>query len=77
MDREANRRILDRAAAEALKFRNGIAERSHSPVKKYAEMAGMFAGPLPEHPADGEDVMKELVAKADMRLMMPTGPRLN
>ncbi len=77
MDSEANRRILDRAAAEALKFRNGIAERSHSPVKKYAEMAGMFAGPLPEHPADGEDVMKELVAKADMRLMMPTGPRLN
>ncbi len=35
----------------------------------------MFAGPLPEHPADGEDVIKELVAKADMGLMMPTGPR--
>ncbi len=75
MDRKANRRILDRAATEALKFRNGIAERSHRPVKKYAEMVEMFAGPLPAHPADGEDVIKELAAKADIGLMMPTGPR--
>lgn len=75
MTTDTNRRVLDRAAAEALKFRNSIAHRSHSPVKNYAEMVGNFAGPLPENPVDGEDVIKELVAKADMGLMMPTGPR--
>lgn len=75
MTTDTNRRVLDRAAAEALKFRNSITHRSHSPVKNYAEMVGNFASPLPENPVDGEDVIKELVAKADMGLMMPTGPR--
>jgi glutamate/tyrosine decarboxylase-like PLP-dependent enzyme len=75
MDREANERILSCAAAEALKFRNGITERSHSPTRNYAEMLEVFSGPLPEQPADGEEVIKELAAKADMGLMMPAGPR--
>jgi glutamate/tyrosine decarboxylase-like PLP-dependent enzyme len=75
MDKEENRRVLGLAAAEALKFRNGIDTRKHTPKRDYAGMGEAFTSPLPEHPADGEHVISELVAKADQGLMMPTGPR--
>jgi glutamate/tyrosine decarboxylase-like PLP-dependent enzyme len=75
MDGNSTKRILDLAAAEALKFRNSIPTRLHRPLKTYAEMKDIFAAPLPEHPEDGETVIRELAEKADQGLMMPTGPR--
>lgn len=72
---KAAERILDAAAAAALKFRKSIGTRPQRPAKSYAEMKSIFESPLPDGPDDGEAVIKELVEKADNGLQMATGPR--
>jgi glutamate/tyrosine decarboxylase-like PLP-dependent enzyme len=72
---KAAERILDAAAAAALKFRKSIGTRPQRPAKSYAEMKSIFESPLPEGPSDGETVIRDLATKADEGLQMATGPR--
>jgi glutamate/tyrosine decarboxylase-like PLP-dependent enzyme len=71
----ADDEILDRAARLALGFRRALDGRPQRPLKSFAEMRRIFAGPLPELSRDGVDVIEELVAKAEPGLGAMAGAR--
>jgi glutamate/tyrosine decarboxylase-like PLP-dependent enzyme len=75
MTSDAFRPLLDTVAAEAVRYRRASVDRPHRPDRTYAEMCAAFAAPTPERGAPGEEVIGELIARADQGLANMVGPR--
>lgn len=67
--------VLPAAAAHAAAYRAAIAQADHTPVADYAAMVAAFAAPVPEHGADAQAIIEELVAMATPGIRAQTGPR--
>lgn len=63
------------AAEHAIRFRKMAASMPQRPAATYAEVKHAFSGRLPDEPSPPEAIIAELVEKASMGLMMPTGRR--
>lgn len=69
--------LFSQAAREAARFREGAATRPHRPDRMYADRVDAFSEPLPEAGASGDNVIRELVEKAEPGLHAMTGPRFH
>lgn len=75
MDQPTLETLLRGVAEHAAVFRDGAAQRAHKPARSFAEMKQQFASALPEHGIPPQDVINELIAKAEGGLANMTGPR--
>jgi glutamate/tyrosine decarboxylase-like PLP-dependent enzyme len=69
------RAALERAARDALLYRDAVADAPGVPAADYPAMRERVAAPLPATGTDPETVIAELVALAGPGLMPMTGPR--
>lgn len=69
--------LFAQAAREAARFRVGSAERLHRPERMYAASVEAFSGALPERGMPADEVITELVGKAEPGLHAMTGPRFH
>jgi glutamate/tyrosine decarboxylase-like PLP-dependent enzyme len=69
--------LFSQAAQHAARFRAGSATRPHHPDRMYADCVDVFSEPLPETGTSGENVIRELVEKAEPGLHAMTGPRFH
>ncbi|MGO4565431.1 aspartate aminotransferase family protein [Rhizobium sp. 2YAF20] len=69
------RALFSRAAGHAAGFRETVDERPQRPSRDYAGSLSAFEEDLPLHGARMEQVLDELVAKAEPGLHMTTSPR--
>ncbi len=67
--------LWNRAAALAVDFRQGIAERRQSPAATYQQMRQAFAAPAPETGAPPLQVIEELARLAEPGINGMAGPR--
>jgi glutamate/tyrosine decarboxylase-like PLP-dependent enzyme len=70
-----HRRLFERAAEHASRFRDRIGERPPRPVIAPAELEALFDGPTPEVGAEPVQVIDALQAAADPGLTGAAGPR--
>ena len=70
-----HRRLFERAAEHASRFRDRIAERPPRPVVAPAELEARFDGPTPEVGAEPVEIIDALQAAADPGLTGAAGPR--
>lgn len=69
--------LFAQAAEAAARFRSGSSERLHRPERMYAGSVEAFAGALPDRGAPADQVIAELVRKAEPGLHAMTGPRFH
>jgi len=74
-DHSEMRAILERAAAQAIAYREEVGMRPQRPEAGYAQMRRVFALPTPDRGLPGEAVIDELAARAAPGLNAMTGPR--
>jgi glutamate/tyrosine decarboxylase-like PLP-dependent enzyme len=63
------------ASERATHFRATVGDALARPEQTYGEALTSFSEPLPEHPAQAEAVLSELVSKAERGFMKPAGRR--
>ncbi|MBI2255351.1 MAG: aspartate aminotransferase family protein [Proteobacteria bacterium] len=75
MDDTALARLLQQAAAHAIRYRSNVADGLQRPSRNFTEMLATFEAPLPETGAEGEAIIDRLVEDAEPGLHAMTGPR--
>ncbi len=68
-------KTLALVSAHALRFRADSADRPHRPALAYSEMLARLGGPTPERAAAMEQVIGELIERAEPGLAAMIGPR--
>jgi glutamate/tyrosine decarboxylase-like PLP-dependent enzyme len=71
----ATRELLERTAAHAADFLDGLAERPVAPAAGVEDLRAALGGPLPDGPSDPALVLDELVAAADPGVVAIPGGR--
>jgi len=66
---------LDRAAREAIAFRETMATAERAPTASYADIFDAFAAPLPEQGADADTIIADLVERATPGIRGSVHPR--
>jgi len=66
---------MERAAAEAIAYRERVAEADRTPIADYAAMLAAFEAPLPETGGDADAIIADLIDRATPGLRAMTGPR--
>ncbi|PZM12048.1 pyridoxal phosphate-dependent decarboxylase family protein [Rhizobium tubonense] len=69
------RTLFSKAAGHAAAFRETVSDRKQRPLRDYAASLSVFSEDLPLHGSQMEQLLDELVAKAEPGLHMTTGPR--
>ena len=69
--------LFAQAAGEAARFRVGASDRLHRPERMYAASVETFSEALPEQGMLADQVIADLVGKAEPGLHAMTGPRFH
>lgn len=67
--------LFESTASEAARFRNSIGQRLQRPDHTYQDALSAFQAPTPETGTPAEDVIRDLVERAEPGLHATTGPR--